>query len=412
MVKQGFTKPALSECGGDLSKEWFVHFRFTCPSCQARKQYQYRGTLNYLSSVVKRREYGQALAYNLLRAMERGWNPHHESIEEFTQRSAVSEQLKVITAMRDIGNMSFNQALDYAFQKKKPNLAKKSVSSIGGVKDFAKVAAIKLGFDQMPVKDTKRVHIKLLLDQIGKDRQAEYDKEGKGKTWTGNAYNKYKGFLQVIFLELTEYEAIEYNPCDKIKNRLTITTNVHRHATDKEREAIKAHLRHKAPRFYIYLVTEYLTGIRPNELMGVKVGDIDTFNQCIDIHPKEGGAKNRKARKVPMPNVLLKYLERLDLDKHEATDYVFSRGFRPGPERCGRDYPTKLWKELVKDGLGLNVSLYSFKGLGGEDKRKAGIPVDVVSIGFGHASVGQSLTYLHGERGRVTATIIEHTPDL
>ncbi len=71
------------------------------------------------------------------------------------------------------------------------------------------------------------------------DRQDAYDKEGKGKIFTPNSYNKYKAYLSAFFDELEEWEAVEYNPCEKIKDRDAIETGVHRHATDKELEISK-----------------------------------------------------------------------------------------------------------------------------------------------------------------------------
>lgn len=214
----------------------------------------------------------------------------------------------------------------------------------------------------------------------------------------------------MIFTELEDYEAVEFNPCLRINNKPEINTNLHRHASEKEKELIKAFLLNKNPNFYTYLATEYLTGIRPKELFGLQVCDIDWINQCFDVKPTDGKSKTKKARKVPIPNSHLEHLESLNLEFAQPNDYIFSDNFKPGPERKRRDMATKLWKKLIKDEVGINVSLYSFKGKGGDDKRNAGVDAGAVSSGFGHSSMNMTMRYLHGEQDRINKDIIEKTP--
>jgi integrase len=413
MAKQGFTTPKLHSYNGDLNKEWYVGFRHTCPTTGVRKAFQIRSGINYIDTIREREREGLAVAKIISQILERGWNPHVEKYEEFISRCE--------NKVEEISLMPFNDALDFVLESKKPNLSHKSYLDIRGVKNFAKSAAYKLSYNNMPIGQTKRQHIKLLLDQIGKDRQEFYDQEYRLKTaagkkvkckkWSGNSYNKYRTFLQLLFNELVEFNALEYNPCDKISTKPEMETNLHRHATEKEKELIKATLFTQHRNFYIFVVAEYLTGIRPNELFGLRVADIDWFNQCFDIRPVEGGSKTRKARRVPIPNAMLKYLDMLNLERANPDDYIFSKDFKPGPKRSKREAATRLWKEVVKDGLGLNVSLYSFKGLGGEAKRRAGLSADVVSAQYGHSNMNMTMRYLHGEQDRINREIIERTPD-
>lgn len=85
---------------------------------------------------------------------------------------------------------------------------------------------------------------------------------------------------------------------------------------------------------------------------------------------------------------------------------VTTRGFTQA------DFAKKTWKKLIKDGLGLDISLYSFKGLGGEDKRKAGIDLGTISAGFGHSSLNMTKVYLHGEQDRINHELRTKTPEL
>lgn len=384
----------------DISKSWLVQLSYTDPDTGEKFRDQYRNGINYFKTKSDRIREIKGLMGALQSKLKDGWNP-----------IGMPEPAPTET---DPTKMTFNEALDFALTSKVPSLVDKSETDIGGVKDFAKAAAIKLGLDKMPVIETRKRHIKQILVQIGHDRQQAYNKEKRAvkRKWTGNSYNKYKSFLSLLFSELEEYEAVEFNPCTKISDQRTIKTNIHRHATEKEKTIIQEHLKDNYPLFFRYLAFEYMTGLRPLELFRLRIDSIDYLNQMFVLEYNEG--KTKQTRFVPIPNALLKYLDTMNLQKYPTGYYLFSHGFRvgmvcKGVSRC--DYATRYWKKVVKDELGINVSLYSFKGLGGEAKRKAGIGFDAVSSQYGHASGSMTQRYLHGEQDRINREIIEKTPD-
>jgi integrase len=383
-----------------------------CPLSSKRSLFQIRNRINFQHTAREREAEAKALIEILEIILSEGWNPHVEEMKAYLTRTRQPTET--------LPKMPFNAALDFALKNKQQALAPKSYKDIHGVKEFIQKAAKTLFLDSLPIGELKRTHVKQLLEQVGKERQREYDKQyreklAKGKTsakrvvWTGNSHNKYRNFLQILLTELVEYEALEYNPCDKIGKRPEIQTGLHRHATDQEKAIIKEHLQQYYPGFYTYLATEFATGMRPIEICGLRVSDYDSLNLCFHIQHAEG--KTRKARMVPIPNSLMPLLGKLNIENYPNSYFIFGRGFKPAATRERRENITKWWKDIVKDGLGINVSLYSFKGLGGEAKSKAGISAEMVSAQFGHTTVGMTMRYLHGERDRINKEIIERTPD-
>jgi integrase len=400
IIRGGHWKLAAYPKNLDISKNWLVQLDYTDPCTGEKLRKQIRNGINYLKSRKERIREVKDLMSALKKKLLAGWNP--------------IGTLPPVSAEMDPSKMTFNEALDFALKSKKPNLVDKSETDIGGVKNFAKAAAVKLGIDKMPVIQTRKLHIKQILVQIGHDRQQAYNREKRKvkRKWTGNSYNKYKGFLSLLFKELGEYEAVEFNPCSNISNQKEITTNIHKHSTEKETQAIKEHLHKNYPDFNNYLAFEYLTGMRPLELFRIRIESIDYFNQRFVLEYYEG--KTQQTRFIPIPNSLMRYLEDMNLDTYPPTYYIFSDNFKPGPNCRGTnrsDYASRFWKMVIKDGLGINVSLYSFKGKGGEAKREAGIATGSVSAGFGHGSINMSYNYLHGEQDRINREIIEKTPD-
>lgn len=89
--------------------------------------------------------------------------------------------------------MTLLQALDFAFEKKKDNLVPKTYLGYRGSIKFVKTAIIALNLNYIPVVDTKRVHVKTILEKIKLQRKA-----------SNNSYNKYLNHLRTVLSELIQ----------------------------------------------------------------------------------------------------------------------------------------------------------------------------------------------------------------
>lgn len=404
----------------DMNKSWFIQLEYIDPQTGELCRKQYRNGINYYKVKSERLNEAKSLVNALKLKLQGGWNP-------------ITNTVYKPTATTNFEELPLNQALNVGLTGKQDSLAEKSYKDISGVVRFFQTAAVKIGLDRLPVAQVRKKHIKLILDQVAKDRQHAYKVKwelrysrllrktgsnqgeaaalaGKMQQWTGNSYNKYKEYVSGIFTELEDLEAVEFNPCHNITKKPEITTNIHRHASEREEVLIKQKLLDYNPYFFIYLATEHGTGIRPKELLGLQGANYDRINQCFDVEYTIDGSKTRTFRKVPIPDTLMTYLEKIPLDKVKPTDYIFSTDFRPGPIRINRKVVTDLWRVLIKEGLGINITLYSFKGKGGEEKRRAGIDLFSVGSGWGHGHVNMSKLYLHGEQDRINEEIRTKTP--
>jgi hypothetical protein len=181
MPKQGYSQPELFDYSGNLSKEWYVGFRFTCPTRQIRKPVQIRMGINYHNTVKDREAEAKAVITLIRECLESGWNPQDLSIDEYLKKEAEPEQNEL---EQDFSRMPFTHALQYAYDQKLSSLKKKSRQAYTSALNFATTAAKNLRIADTPIGDIKKMHIKSLLIQMGKDRQAVYDKEKKGKQFT------------------------------------------------------------------------------------------------------------------------------------------------------------------------------------------------------------------------------------
>lgn len=104
-MKLPYSNPKLVKYE-DLAKTWYVYFRYN------GKVFKYTGKMGYEPNKRKRTLMGEALASILLEKLKDGWNP---------------------LVKDDIAHNSYTlyDAIEFAFEKKKPNLSDKTIKGYG-----------------------------------------------------------------------------------------------------------------------------------------------------------------------------------------------------------------------------------------------------------------------------------------
>lgn len=382
-MKPTFTIPKVCK---PANQQWYVYFRF---SGQLKR---YKLGINYIHDLRKRQIEADALAKALHQKLKSGWNPNVPEIE-FSQP-----------------NYTIFNALKFALEKKKPNLAPKSYSGYSGTVSFISDAIIQLGLKAMPVADVKRAHIKLFLEAAATKRK-----------WSNKAYNKHLNHLKAVLSELIQWDIIEFNPAHQIKNLPVEETEANIPATPRQHKVIKETLENHYPDFYKFILTIFHTGMRPAEILQIKISMINLFKQQI-ILPQEI-TKTRRKRIVPINNHLLQYFIEIQLDKFPDDYYLFGshreagkgnqgskEDFIPGPTSLKRDTATKRWHKIVKEDLGFEVNMYSNKHAGANAKILAGMPLDALRELYGHTSKLMTEKYAKAIKDVYRKEIMENSP--
>lgn len=365
---------------------WYVHFRYN------GKQKRYKLGINHIDNLREREMEGNSLAKVLHEKLKSGWNPF---VEVQTPNS----------------QMLFLDALDFALEKKKEHLAKKTYLGYKGTLSFVKTATNALMLDYLTVHEVKRAHIRTIIEKAKDQRK-----------WSNKAYNKNLNYLKAILSELIQWDIIETNPAHKIKNLQVSESRANIPPTLEEHSKIKACLEIHHPYFYNFILTEYHTGIRPKEILLIKIEMINLKRNEIILPPEI--TKNKKERIVPINHHLATVFEAMELDLYPSNFYIFGsyreRGkgnigkhldFIPGPTPIKRDTATKRWHSIIKKGLGIDVNMYAYKHFGADQKILAGIDLDVLRELYGHSSKLMTMRYTKVVKEVYRNEIIEKSPD-
>ena len=110
----------------------------------------------------------------------------------------------------------------------------------------------------------------------------------------------------------------------------------------------------------------------------IRIGDISVKGGTISVRAEY--SKNRKDAVVTLPDCVLKLMLDLDVLSSPADWYLFSSGFRPGPEHHPAKHFGDFWTYHLKKDLRLpsEYKFYSLKDTGITDLIKA--RTDLLSV--------------------------------
>jgi integrase len=320
----------------DIKKDWIIYYSFYDPDFPKPKSRQIRGGkigINKFKTISDRKRECKKLMELELEFLMNGFNPfYNQIIKDCSELSP---------------NTSFIQALNKASEKIK--IGKKSLVDIKSTIKGISLSARQLGIENKPISEVSRKYFKMIFEKC-------YENNPR---FTDNRQNVYRKWLKIIYDELIEMEAVETNPLILIKKLKTVTKE-RRIPTQEERDLINNFLKTKYYYFWRAVQIFFMSGSREIELMAVKKSDVDLQNQRCKYT-----IKKRKQEEIvwrPITYAALPLWQEIYNEAREG-DYLFSYDLKPGTHLLLTEALSKRWKRHIKEGLKLNIDLYTLKHL-------------------------------------------------
>jgi integrase len=398
--KGAYTAPTLSITN---AKDWFIYFRFTHEGVEYLRKF--REGINRLKERAERMVAAEELRQKYTEWLKMGWNPIIDP----------EYKLRLIKPNTVKKELYLKQAITFALSKKK--LAVKSKLGYKSMFGFIEKVAIKNGYDLLPIAEFDRGVCLSLIDECAKERN-----------FSNHNYNKHVSVLRGMFSELLNYRLININPLLDYREREVPESNLYQDYTEDEKARISEHLLTVHPQLFIVMSVVYHTGIRPKEVLALKIRNIDLNHLVITIAPGEGveNSKTKNIRKVPINPHLYRLLKGMNLNNYLAEYFVFGTALKrnsgsgrqangnrvygamrsdyltPNEFKVKRDTITKLWKKLIIDeppgGLGIKKYLYAAKHTGTDDKTDQGLDLKDIQVMYGHSSEAMTARYKKRKR--------------
>jgi integrase len=367
MAKKLFTTPIVCK----YKNEWFVFFRYwnieTGKYVPKKISRAAGNDLNRIKDLTEREREFNALREAREKWLLAGWNPITDA--EFKNRGVVNA-----TQYNDIQHWSVDKALYHALKFIK--LAERSRCDYKKSVEYFVDAARPLLISAMEIRSLTRTHVKAVLSTL---LQEPFSLSNKN-------HNKRLCHIKSLLSELEEWKAITENPAFGIKDLAEEKTEKFIPYTDEEREVIKQYLYVTHYRFFVFWATIYYTGVRPEEILSLRICDVNLNKNEIHLKPFSNIVKNRKERFVAIHDDLVRYYKQMNLFQFPDTFYIFSTDFEPGEKKMRRRVVTDLWHNQIKVQLGIDKYMYAGKHSGASAFIKAGASEDTLVDHLGHSS--------------------------
>lgn len=346
--------------------DWYIYYFFVNPETGKFERIRKRYDINSYSTQAERQTMANRYCKAMNNLLKKGFNPF----------ASFDDVLSSTNNTKLLSQMTFTNALLWALEKTKGKIAISTYRDRDSCIKQIKVAAKRLNIEHLTITNIKRFDIRSILEQLQSKRK-----------FSNTRYNGYLDTIKGLMGELAGWDIVETNIARDIKRLKREEPNTHIPITDDELLFISAHLKKVNPRFYLFCKILYKTGIRPNELLNVKVEDLNGDHFIL----RSNITKSKKERFVYLDEDLKNELGQI-LSKKES--YIFSTKLLPGPTLRHRNEVSKLWKQLIKTELGINKTMYSLKHTRGEELRKAGISIEDIKDMYGHSSSSMTLNYV------------------
>lgn len=356
-----------------LKKTWYISYRFYDPGRPCPKQVIIKG-MNKFNNAIQRQDAVNILLEDEMELLNSGFNP-------ITSETIAPPQKSEFEIM---STTPFIVALKLA--KKKIECSESTERDIRTMLPHAEKAAKGLRIENTPINQVKRKHIRMVLDKM----------EENSKWKSAHRYNKHRSNFMMLFSELTELEATEFNPVRDIRKK-KITIRLRTILEPEERIKINDHLKINAPRLHNFAHIFFHSGARLTEITKVKGHNVDLKKQRFKVVIKKG-KEYREVFKT-IKDIALPYWQ-IAMTNCGPEDYIFGKSLTPGRVAVNRDWITAQWEKYVKKDLGITKDLYSLKHLN-TDETTALVGIDDAAAHDDHTTPVITLRhYAVGEKER------------
>jgi integrase len=328
--------------GASTKKTWRVYYRFYEPGQDPWFE-EIRAGINYIKDLNERRNaVKDIIASEKYRLIFDGYNPR---LKVFFKPDLSDIEIDPQTPFI----IALNKALPRLQVVDQVRLNIKSA-----IKYIAK-AAVELHYDIIPISLISKKYIKNVLLQC---------KINKGDKWSGGQHNMYRAYLDMLFKELGECEAVIGNPVTDISKQKVIQ-KLKVVLDEDQRKEVNEHLYKNNYRFWLFVNLYFHSGGRGTELLKLKGADVDLKRQVYKTIILKG--RNPKEVERTIKDIALPFWMEM-MQGCGRDEYIFSKKLNPGAAAIHPRQLSKRWRRWVKNpksknGLGINVDFYKLKHL-------------------------------------------------
>lgn len=398
--KEILVLPTLNDCGGDLTKEWYVEYACRNPHTDEMKRFRHYKGFKKLKTAKERYALAEEIIAGLKERIRTGDIPFMEKKRSYQDELIYASAAKRWGAERE-DTVTLRTHLSEFLEAKRPEVIPHSFQTYRSKLRIFNEWCEREGIDRKHISFITREHICDFLRHMVETTHI-----------SRHTVNKYKQILHSFFAYIIKVkEIILENPVNNIPRMGEVKDEAPRPIPNRERKVLIGYMREHDPQLMLVCLMEYYCAIRPNELRQLRIRDIDIEKQTIRV-PKDI-SKNRMTESVNIPRQLQKILLEMELEQYRPEDYLFSLGGNPGATMLGKN-SLRYRFDRIRNRLGISpvYKLYSFKHTGGVELVNAGVDTWELQRHFRHKSIDTTERYIRRNFAVQSKKLKDEFPDI
>jgi len=370
--------PLLNDCGGDLTKNWYVYYAYHLPfgGKKIRKKI-YQG-LNKGSAEVRRKFANKIIKEKTEWLKSGAYLDDHKNVTPVRRAEVQRKETKLFLEVENAN--SFKPLAKKFITDIAPSLTKKTLQSYNSHITV---------FHTWLVENEKNIPIQALT----RNEILEFFRALADRNLSRRTIAKYKQRLHTFWDWCIENEITDKNIITKIPKYGVVVDCSPVPLSEDHRTRLKVAIEQTEP--YLWLACEliYYSAIRPNELRLLKIKDIDPARNTVKVVATI--AKNRKTEIVSVPASVIAQMQKLGVFAYDREFYLFGRYNRPDKEPTGHNTLRNRFN-LYREALNIptDIKFYSWKHTGAINAIENGIPIMQLKDHLRHSSVSTTEVYI------------------
>lgn len=374
--------PHLNNCGGDLSKDWYVEFKYRVPgNPKLISERIYKGLQT--GTVDERTQNAEKIIHD-----KRNWLDQGGHLSGLNKSRVYVDELEYSSVTRLYGKLknelpTIRQNIsEYLTEIKKEKTPVTFSNYQTKLRTFA-AYLVRMKLDVDISKITRKHIVSFLIylsDEMKLSRQTIKD---------------YRQVIGSYFNYELENDRIAINPVVRMPMIGQIVDNAAVPFTEAEKSEMKRSIQAADLQLWLACQIQYYCAIRPgHELRLMQISWIDFDRKQFRIPCTR--AKNTETEIVDIPDVLInEMLSVYQLDTYPGNYFVFGTGGKPGTQHYGKNTLRNKFNRF-RDKLGISKSkvFYSWKHSGAIDLIEAGMQPYNVQEHLRHKSFSTTEKYL------------------
>lgn len=358
-----YRNPNIFTGGNDIKKVWFVYYDFKDPSTGRYRRFKEKRGINRIKKLKDRLKFAEALRDIILQDLKEGYNPFTKQVES-----------------NPLSEMLLPEVVDHLFEVKKKSLRKASRQQYTYSNNLLKAFLEKRRKSSIYPKEFTPVMAQEFCDHL------IIEKGYGNKTFNSNLTN-----MKTVFNEILNRDLITKNPFRAIKPK-PLTTGKNVPFTNEQKEKIRKHLTRYNPNLLLFCKFIYHCYTRPNELVQLKVSNLDLTSNRLMIPANI--SKNRKQSAVEIPDTFIKEVKEVFKNQPEE-NYLFGKHLNCTELPIIRNRVSEMHGEVLRLlKITGGQTMYSWKHTGVITAFKSGVDIYDLMRQLRHHSLDQTADYL------------------